>query len=204
MLHRSWTQMSSWNAGAYHGHVAHTMLHKISTRLDNARGGYRDRATWGCAEQIRARPVTWHSPWAGHDAHCGQALAYLTLLSPLLAIQGYHCQQIQIHVQVKNKYTWHPVVVVAKIFKISTLPMIKLIAALAAPYLSLVTLCIDWLLPHNKSALSWPIFTLFWLFVLIYHFFIGPRCPWGPIYGSWLSNSKTICRFNWCDSGWWG
>ena len=32
--------------------------------------------------------------------------------------------------------------------------------------------------------------------------FIGPRCPWGPIYGSWsLSVRHTL---NWCDSGWWG
>ena len=37
-------------------------------------------------------------------------------------------------------------------------------------------------------------------------FFIGPRCPWGPIYGSGslsLTDSKTLCRLNWCDSGWW-
>ena len=36
--------------------------------------------------------------------------------------------------------------------------------------------------------------------------FIGPRCPWGPIYGSGclsLSEYKTFCRLNWCDSGWW-
>ena len=36
--------------------------------------------------------------------------------------------------------------------------------------------------------------------------FIGPRCLWGPIYGSGslkLTESKTFCRLNWCDSGWW-
>ena len=35
--------------------------------------------------------------------------------------------------------------------------------------------------------------------------FIGPRCPWGPIYGSGcLSLTKRpICRLNWCDSGCW-
>ena len=39
--------------------------------------------------------------------------------------------------------------------------------------------------------------------------FIGPRCPWGPIYGSgslsltdWLTE-EPCCRLNWCDSGWW-
>ena len=37
--------------------------------------------------------------------------------------------------------------------------------------------------------------------------FIQPRCPWGPIYGSWCQSAtpyKTICGLNWCDSGWWG
>ena len=40
-------------------------------------------------------------------------------------------------------------------------------------------------------------------------FFIGPRCPWGPIYGSGclsLTDSlspRPLCRLNWCDSGWW-
>ena len=35
--------------------------------------------------------------------------------------------------------------------------------------------------------------------------FIGPRCPWGPIYGSWcqsVTHYKTICRLNWCYAGW--
>ena len=35
--------------------------------------------------------------------------------------------------------------------------------------------------------------------------FIGPRCPWGPIYGSWcpsVRHYKTMCGLNWCDSGW--
>ena len=32
--------------------------------------------------------------------------------------------------------------------------------------------------------------------------FIGPRCPWGPIYVS--VSDTTMCRLNWCDSGWWG
>ena len=37
-------------------------------------------------------------------------------------------------------------------------------------------------------------------------FFIGPRCPWGPIYGSGClkqTDSNTLCRLNWYDSGWW-
>ena len=39
--------------------------------------------------------------------------------------------------------------------------------------------------------------------------FIGPRFPWGPIYGSsCLSQTNKLsptplCRLNWFDSGWW-
>ena len=35
--------------------------------------------------------------------------------------------------------------------------------------------------------------------------FIGPRCPWGPIYGSGslkLTDWDTFLKLNWCDSGW--
>ena len=33
--------------------------------------------------------------------------------------------------------------------------------------------------------------------------FFGPRCPWGPIYGSGCLWLEDLCRLSWCDSGWW-
>ena len=41
---------------------------------------------------------------------------------------------------------------------------------------------------------------------MLFRVFIGPRCPWGPIYGSGClsqTESKTFLKPNWCDSGWW-
>ena len=55
------------------------------------------------------------------------------------------------------------------------------------------------------SAISpnFPIFTPIFPYLPL---FIGPRCPWGPIYGFAslsLSDWDTFLKLNWCDSGWW-
>ena len=35
--------------------------------------------------------------------------------------------------------------------------------------------------------------------------FIGPRCPWSDLCVRMSqTNYMTLCRLNWCDSGWWG
>ena len=35
--------------------------------------------------------------------------------------------------------------------------------------------------------------------------FTGPRCLWGPVYGSQCTYfpTRTLLRLCWCDSGWW-
>ena len=52
---------------------------------------------------------------------------------------------------------------------------------------------------------NWCIPMKNWILMLVCFLFIGPRCPWGPIYGS-SSLSQTergLSRLNWCDSGCW-
>ena len=82
------------------------------------------------------------------------------------------------------------------------------LAGAAAPFLSSVTFCLVTIsqIERQQMIKLSNLTCIDWQCTLVDRFIIGPRCPWGPIYGSGSlsqTNWDTFCRLNWCDSGWW-